>query len=90
MWAVTCPGIGLEPDLHERLVSRLGEPLDPPLGASATSFPCDPDLSHPWDSLQGELQVVFTDVHRQAWEEAHSMHDASMYSDTACRHTTIT
>lgn len=55
--------INVESDLDQRLVSRLCEPLNSPLGASAGSLLCNADLSHPCDSLQSILQVLLTDVH---------------------------
>lgn len=58
--------IELHCDLDQRLVPRSGEPHHLPLGASAGSLPAHADLPHPRDSLQGVLQVLLTDVHREA------------------------
>lgn len=55
----------VEFDLHQRLVSRIREPLDPPAGASAASLICNADMTHPLDSLQSIFQVQSTNVHRQ-------------------------
>lgn len=59
-----------ESDLHQRLVSRIGEELDAPAGATAGSVVCNADVTHPLDSFQSIFQVQSTDVYRQTWEAA--------------------